>query len=129
MGIQARSTEGFRSLLRISRGSIASPPWFASPVSAEEDESSITVVFHAPESTHGEVRVQASDQSVTVRGASRAMRVCALPCSIVAHGVEAGRTGDLLRVRMPKKGGPLTRPIPEITGFVRLPIKEEAGTP
>ena len=100
MGIYAPNTQGFQSLLRISRSSIASPPWFASPVDAEEDEQSITVVFHVPES---EVQVQASDQSVTLWGPSRAMRHCALSCAIVANGIETARSGDLLRVRIPKK--------------------------
>ena len=102
MSIYAPTTRGFQSLLRISRSSIASPPWFASPVDAEEDEQSITVIFHVPES-HGQVQVQANDQSVTLLGPSRAMRLCALPCPVVANGVETERSGDLLRVRVPKK--------------------------
>jgi HSP20 family molecular chaperone IbpA len=103
MSVYAPSTRGFQSLLRISRSSIASPPWFASPVEAEEDENSITVTFHVPEKSHDRVRVEASDQSVTVWGRSRAVRLCALPCSIVASGIETARSGDLLRVRIPKK--------------------------
>jgi hypothetical protein len=103
MSIYAPSTEGFQSLLRISRSSIANPPWFASPVDAEEDESSVTVIFHVPEKSHGRVRVQASDQSITLWGRSRAMRLCALACSIVANGIETARSGDLLRVRVQKK--------------------------
>jgi HSP20 family molecular chaperone IbpA len=103
MSIRAPSPQSFQSLLRISRSSIANPPWFASPVDAEEDESSITVVFHVPEKSHGRVHVKASDQSVTVRGHSGAMRLCALPCSIVTGAIETSRSGDLLRVRIPKK--------------------------
>ena len=65
MSIYAPTTEGFQSLLRISRSSIADPPWFAAPVDAHEDAESVTVVFHVPVKSHGRVRVQASDQSVT----------------------------------------------------------------
>jgi HSP20 family molecular chaperone IbpA len=111
MSIYAPSTEGFRSLLRISRSSIADPPWFAAPVDAHEDEDSVTVVFHAPVKSHGRVRVQASDQSVTVWGRSRAMRLCALPYPVDRTGVETSRSGDLLSVRIPKK-----RPATETTG-------------
>jgi HSP20 family molecular chaperone IbpA len=103
MSIYAPSMEGFQSLLRISRSSIADPPWFAAPVDAHEDEDSITVVFHAPVKSHGRVRVQANDQSVTVWGRSRAMRLCALPCLVDTKGIETSRSGDLLCVRIPKK--------------------------
>ena len=102
MDIYAPTTQAFQSLLRISRSSIASPPWFASPVDATEDEQSITVVFHVCESD-GHVHVHASDQTVTLRAPSRAMRLCALPCAVVASGIETERAGDLLRVRIPKK--------------------------
>jgi HSP20 family molecular chaperone IbpA len=103
MSIYAPSTEGFRSLLRISRSSIASPPWFAAPVDAQEDEDSVTVVFHVPAKSHGRVRVQASDQNVTVWGRSRAMRLCALPYLVDGNGIETSRSEDLLRVRIPKR--------------------------
>ena len=103
MSIHAPSTQGFHSLLRISRSSIANPPWFASPVDAEEDERSITVIFHVPEEIHGPVRVQVGDQSLTVWGRSGAVRLCALPCSTGPNGIETSRSGDLLRVRIPKK--------------------------
>jgi HSP20 family molecular chaperone IbpA len=103
MSIYAPSTEGFQSLLRISRSSIADPPWFAAPVDAHEDAESVTVVFHVPVKSHGRVRVQASDQSVTVWGRSRARRLCALPYLVDRNGIETARSGDLLRVRIPKK--------------------------
>ena len=103
MSIYAPSTEGFRSLLRISRSSIADPPWFAAPVDAQEDEDALTVVFHVPVKSHGRVRVQASDQSVTVSGRSRAMRLCALPYLVDKNGLTTSRSDDLLRVRIPKK--------------------------
>lgn len=103
MSIYAPSTEGFRSLLRISRASIANPPWFAAPVDAHEDEDSVTVVFHIPLKSHGHVRVEASDHSVTVWGRSSAMRVCALPYPIDRTGIETSRSEDLFRVRIPKK--------------------------
>jgi len=103
MSIHSSSSQCFQSLLRISRSTVASPPWFAPPVDAEEDESAITLVFDVPERAHDDVRVQASDKSVTVWGRSQAMRHCALPCAIVTDAIEAGRAGDLLRVRIPKK--------------------------
>ncbi len=103
MSIQATSAEGFQSLLRLSRSSIANPPWFAAPVDAAEDDVSLTVVFHVPETGHGPVRVQASEQSVTVVGGPRAVRLCALPTPILPDAVETTRVGDLLRVRAPKK--------------------------
>ena len=110
MGIYAPTTQGFQSLLRISRSSIATPPWFASPVDAEEDEQTITVVFHVPESC-GTVQVRANDQSIMLCVASGAIRLCALPCAIVVNGLETERLGDLLRVRVPKK-----RPATDSTG-------------
>jgi HSP20 family molecular chaperone IbpA len=103
MSIYAPSEDGFQSLLRIAGSSIANPPWFAAPVDAEEDQDSITVVFHVPEKSHGRVRVQASDQSITVWGRSQSMRLCALPCPIVTTGIETACSEDLLRVRIPKK--------------------------
>jgi HSP20 family molecular chaperone IbpA len=103
MSIYAPSTESFQSLLRISRSSIGDPPWFAAPVDAHEDEESVTVVLHVPVKSHGRVRVQASDQSVTVWGRSRATRVCTLPFLVERHGIETSRSGDLLSVRIPKE--------------------------
>lgn len=100
MSIHAPSAQEFQSLLRVSRASIANPPWFASPVDAEEDDQSITIVFHVPEE---HVQVRATDDSVVLRGRSRAMRLCSLPCSIVSSGITTTRSGDLLRVRVPKK--------------------------
>jgi len=104
ISIYAPSTEGFQSLLRISRSSIATPPWFASPVDAQEDEDWITIIFHVPAQSHGRVKVEASDQAVTIRGRSRTMRLCALPCLIETKGIETSRSGDLLRLRIPKRG-------------------------
>jgi HSP20 family molecular chaperone IbpA len=108
MSIHAPSRKGFQSLLRIASASIADPPWFAAPVEAEEDENAMTLIFHVPKERHDHVRVQASDQSVTVwagpaHARQRRMRLCALPCPIVASGVETARSGELLRVRVPKK--------------------------
>lgn len=108
MSIHAPSNNNFQSLLRISRSSIANPSWFATPVDAHEDESALVVSFHVPE--HSSVRVQANDQSITLWGSlkapnapSKAMRICALPCAIVSSGIESVRSGDVLRVRIPKK--------------------------
>lgn len=106
MSIHAPSTEGFRSLLRISRSSVASPPWFAAPVDAQEDDHWITIVFHAPSRSHGRVRVEAGEERVTLKGRSGAVRACALPCSVEAKQIEMSRSGDLLRVRIPKKRRP-----------------------
>ena len=103
MSIYAPSREGFQSLLRISRSSVANPPWFAAPVDAQEDEDSATVVFHVPVKSHGRVRLQASEGSLSVWGRSGAMRLCALPWLVDRNGIEKSRSGDLLRVRIPKK--------------------------
>ncbi len=103
MSIYAPSTERFGWLLRISRSSVAEPPWFAAPVDGEEDEDSVTIVFHVPTKSHGRVRVQANDQNVTVLGGHRAMRLCALPYQLDRDSLESSRSGDLLRVRVPKK--------------------------
>jgi HSP20 family molecular chaperone IbpA len=109
MSIYAPSRDGFQSLLRIASSSVADPPWFAAPVEAAEDDQSLTVVFHAPEDVHGPVRIDASDQRVTVWGdrpgeQRRPMRLCALPCLVHPNGVETSRSGNLVRVRIPKKG-------------------------
>jgi HSP20 family molecular chaperone IbpA len=103
MSIYAPSAEGFQSLLRISRSSVANPPWFAAPVDALEDEDSVTVVFHVPVKSHGRVRVQANEESLSVWGRSGAMRLCTLPWLIDRNEIEKSRSGDLLRVRIPKK--------------------------
>src|SRR5262245_48371181 len=110
MSIYAPSRGGFQSLLRIAVSSVAEPPWFATPVDAEEDQDALTVVFHAPERKPGQVRVQASDQSVTVWGSrrhghTRPMRFCKLSCAVMANKIQTSRSGDLLRVRIPKKTG------------------------
>jgi hypothetical protein len=104
MSIYAPSEEGFQSLLRLSRSSIATPPWFAAPVDADENDDSISVTFNVPENC-GPVRVHASDQRVVLRGCSGALRILALPCSVVTNRIETSRSGDLLRVRISKKQG------------------------
>jgi hypothetical protein len=109
MSVHARSEESFRSLLRIAAASVADPPWFAAPVDAEEDAGSITVAFYVPEPEHGPPRVSATEQSLSIwsgkRGQRRrAMRLCTLPCPIAASEIEITRAGDVVRVRMPKKG-------------------------
>lgn len=101
--ICAHSADRFNSLLRISRSSVANPPCFAVPLDVEEDDHSITIGFHVPAEKHAAVRVQASDRSVTVWVGSRAMRVCALPCSVLATGIDTTHSADMLRVRIPKK--------------------------
>lgn len=108
MSVYADCKDSFRMLARIASKSIAAPPWFAAPVNAEEDQESVTVYFHVPGKKHGQLQVQASDLSVTVWGGrardkDRAVRLCALPCAVVANRVETTQVGDLLRVRMPKK--------------------------
>jgi HSP20 family molecular chaperone IbpA len=108
MRIHAPSRKCFQSLLRVAASSIAEPPWFAAPVDADEDQDSLTVIFHVPEKQHGHVQVQAGGQTVTVWGGrprdrQRPMRVCALPCPIDARGLETARSGDLLHVRILKK--------------------------
>jgi HSP20 family molecular chaperone IbpA len=103
MTVYAPSREGFQSLLRISRRSVAAPPWFAAPVDAQEDDEWITVIFHVPARSHGRVRVEASDERVTLWGRSRSMRVCALSCPVETKGIETFQSGDLLRLRLPKK--------------------------
>ena len=107
MSVYAARSDNFRTLVRIASHSIADPPWFAAPVNAEEDQESVTVDFHVPGDNRSQLRVQASDESVTVWGGrardKRAMRLCALPCQVVASRIETTRVGDLLRVRIPKK--------------------------
>jgi HSP20 family molecular chaperone IbpA len=108
MSIYADCKESFRILARIASKSIADPPWFATPVNAQEDQDSVTVDFHVPGKKRRQLRVQATDQSVTVRSGRQRdrqapMRLCALPCAVVAEQIETTQVGDLLRVRMPKR--------------------------
>jgi len=108
MSLYADSKDSFRVLARISSKSIADPPWFAVPVNAQEDQDSVTVCFHVPGKKRSQLRVQASDRSLTVRGGRERdrrspVRLCALPCPVVADRIETTQNGDLLRVRMPKK--------------------------
>lgn len=107
MGIYAECRDSFRTLARIASNSIAEPPWFATPVNAEEDPVSVTIHFQVAGNDRSQLQVQASDQSVTVWGGQgrgkRSLRLCALPCPVVASQIEATQVGDLLRVRMPKK--------------------------
>jgi HSP20 family molecular chaperone IbpA len=108
MSVCADCIDSFWVLARIASTSIAVPPWFAAPVSAEEDHDSVTITFHVPGKSPSQVQVQVSDQSVTVWGSlgpdkRRPMRLCALPCPVVADQIETTEVSDLLRVRMPKK--------------------------
>lgn len=106
--LEASAEKRFHALLRIASRSVADPPWFATPVDASEDAESIMVLFHAPEDRQGQVEVQASDHSVRLWGGDpqrsrRAMRLCALPCPILATSLETSRDGDILRVRVRKR--------------------------
>jgi HSP20 family molecular chaperone IbpA len=108
MTVYADSKDSFRTLVRIASKSIADPPWFAVPVNAQEDEDAVSVHFHVPGKMQGHLHVQASEHSVTVWGSSggdpqRPIRLCPLPCQVVANQVETAHEGDLLRVRLPKK--------------------------
>ncbi len=108
MSVYADCKESFRILARIASQSIAEPPWFAVPVNAQEDQDSVTVYFHVPGKKRSQLRVQATDRSVTIRGGRERdrqspMRLCALPCQVVADQIETTQVGELLRVRMPKK--------------------------
>ena len=108
MSVYADCKESFGILFRIASKSIADPPWFAVPVNAQEDQDSVTVYFHVPGTKHSQLQVQASDQSVTIRGGRERdkpspMRLCALPCPVLGDRIETTQVGDLLRVRMPKK--------------------------
>jgi len=108
MSIYAECRDSFRTLARVASKSIAEPPWFATPVDAEEDQDSVTVHFHVPGKSRSQLEVQASERSVTVWGGpgrdrQRPMRLCALPCPVVPGQIDATQVGDLLRVRMPKK--------------------------
>jgi HSP20 family molecular chaperone IbpA len=108
MSVYADCTESFRMLARIASKSIAHPPWFAMPVNAQEDQDSVTVHFHVPGKNHGRLCVEASEESVTVRGERERdrrspMRLCSLPCPVVADQIDIAQVGDILRVRMPKK--------------------------
>lgn len=108
MSVYADCRESFRMLARIASKSIADPPWFAMPVNAQEDQDSLTVYFHVPGKNLRHLRVQAGDETVTVReaqerGRRTPTRLCALPCRVVGNQIEATQVGDLLRIRMPKK--------------------------
>jgi HSP20 family molecular chaperone IbpA len=108
MSVRSDSKDSFRMLAGIASKSFADPPWFATPVNAEEDEDSVTVTFHVRGKIRSPVRVQVGDQSLTVwgdpgRDQRRPMRLCALPCPVVASQTETTQIGDLLRVRVPKK--------------------------
>jgi hypothetical protein len=113
--IRSPSERDFLVLLRIARSSAAHPPGFAAPVAADEDDESLTVIFHAPERRPGRVHVEATEQELRIwerkaGGRRGAMRVCALPSPIVATGIETARSGELLRVRMPKKRPAMASP-------------------
>jgi HSP20 family molecular chaperone IbpA len=107
MSIYAENSENFQVLAGIASRSMANPPWFAVPIAAEEDAEAVTVTFHVPGENQSELRIQAHDRNVTVLGSRdretlSPVRLCSLPCPIIADQVEATRTGDRLRVRMPK---------------------------
>lgn len=108
MSVYADCKESFRLLALLASKSFANPPWFAVPVNVREDQDSVTVYFHVPGKKRSQLRVHASDRSVTVRSGRKRdrqspMRLCALPCPVAAHQIETTHVGDLLRVRMPKK--------------------------
>lgn len=106
--IHGTSPPAFETLLRIARSSVATPPWFAPPIDADENAEAFTIVFHAPEQRQRRLQIHASDQELRVwerrpGGQQSALRVCSLPCPIVASAIETARAGDLLKVRLPKK--------------------------
>jgi hypothetical protein len=108
MSIRAETARRFDAFRRIAVSSIANPPWFATPVDAREDVDSITLTFHSPSDPES-VRVEAHEDSLTLVGgmpgsALRAMRVCALPHPIETRRLRTFRSGDLLKVRLLKKG-------------------------
>jgi HSP20 family molecular chaperone IbpA len=108
MSVHADGKESFWMLAQIAAKSIADPPWFAVPVDAQDDPDSVTVHFHVPGKMRSQLQVQVSDQSVTIRGGRERderspVRLCALPCQVVADRIETIRMGDLVRVRMPKR--------------------------
>src|SRR5436305_11622704 len=85
--------------------------WFATPVDAMEDAASFTVVFHARLQQDREVVVTATEGRLLlagprVRKRRRATRVCVFPCPIVENEIRTVRSGDLLRVRVPKRRTP-----------------------
>ncbi len=102
MSIYAPSSEGFQQILRVCRASVANPHWFATPVQVEEDERSMSIVFHVPR-THAIVRVEASDSSLVLWGGHDAVRICSVGQLIEPTTLETVRSNDLLRVRIGKK--------------------------
>ena len=103
MSICAFSRQDFESLLRITKASIANPPWFALPVDAEEDEHCLSVSFDVRDVGRGEVRLQLTEESLTLWGPAGEMRICGLPCAIIPTSMQKSRAGDWIRIRMRKK--------------------------
>jgi HSP20 family molecular chaperone IbpA len=98
------SLDPSRSLERFYRATVASPPWFALPVAIDERPEALTVTFAVPARTHGGVRVKARRKSMLVVGRDAAIRACSLPEDALTSHLEAERSGDLLRVRIPRRG-------------------------
>ena len=108
MNIHADTAKRFDTFRRIAVSSLAAPSWFATPVDAREDDDSLTLTFHSPPDRDC-VWIDARERSLTVlderRAGSlpRAMRVCALPCSIETQRIRKDCSGELFTIRLLKK--------------------------
>jgi len=93
MSIYAECRDSFRTLARVASKSIAEPPWFATPVNAEEDRDSVTVYFHVP----GKSRSQApgsgerAERDGLGRTGSRRAATDAPLCPSVSRGPQPDR--------------------------------------
>ena len=109
---RAPTTKG---LERFYRSTVATPPWFALPIDVDEQPHALTVTFEVPERTHGGVCVKTRRRSMLVVGRDAAVRACSLPHDALPSHLETERSGDLLRVRIPRRGPkPVSMPSPGV---------------
>jgi HSP20 family molecular chaperone IbpA len=108
--VHAPTRHEFDAFMRLAGSSLGEPPWFAAPVDAKEDADSYAVAFHVAGYDRRDLAVTAAANAVIVwglprgEGERREKRICTLPGLIDSRSLEVVHDGDMLTVRVRKKG-------------------------
>ena len=118
-GLLSTFGQPFDDTARPSLPTAAEPASFAPPVDVRQDRAVLTIVFQVGGDDATDLRVEASGRNIFLWGpllpgsdddpGRRAMRVFALPFEVSSRDLHTHRMGDLLRVRVAKKLGQMTR--------------------
>ena len=108
--VHAPTRHEFDAFMRLAGSSLGEPPWFAAPVDAKEDADSYSVAFHVAGYARRDLAVTAAANTVIAwglprnAGGRREKRICTLPGLIDPGSLEVVHDGDVLTVRVRKKG-------------------------